>query len=201
MTKEFVYEYDFHLCLRCGKQFKHRGLLNRHLKNKTPCDINYIKCSRSELIKDYYILFYNNLEIIKSKIIKTMKLSSINQFKCNYCNKVTKTTRGLEQHIQKYCLKNKKLEYRYDKVINSAKNLLEDYAIFMKHYDNIKTGTNAVYHPSVVELVVRANIFKVLDKIVNNSVDGKDISKPKNFYGKIPKLRLKNNNNSEEIDE
>jgi hypothetical protein len=190
MIKEFIYELDFHLCLRCGKKFKHRGLLNRHLKNKNPCIINYIKCSRLDLLEDYYTIFYNNINIIKNKILLTT-VSKTDGFVCNYCGKSTKTVRGLGQHIQKYCLKNKKLEYRYDNVIKSMKETINNYTIFMKHYDDIKTGTHAVYHPSVVELVNKSALFKGLTKIVTSSVPADEISNPTNYYGNAPKIILK----------
>lgn len=183
---DYSYNLDTHLCLRCGTKFKHRGLLNRHLKNKNPCDVKYVKIKRKDLIDDYYTNFFANLDIVKNQIMKQpapIPVDTSNQ--CKHCGKITKTNRGLQQHVQKYCQKNTKIEYRYNNVITSAKKLLEDYILFVKTHKEIKSGTSSINHPSVVELLENNHIFTELTDIVKNSVPIKEL---KSSY---PKLQQK----------
>ena len=185
---DYSYNLDHHLCLRCGSKFKHRGLLNRHLKNKNPCDVKYVKIKRQDLIDDYYTNFFKNLDTVKKKIIKAIPKQIIdNSNQCPHCGKVTQTSRGLNQHIQKYCLKTKKIEYRYANVIASSKRLLEDYMAFIKTYKESKSGTSSIKHPSVIELLESNHIFNELTDIVNNSVPIKELKTtyPKSQYNQL----------------
>jgi hypothetical protein len=177
MDVEYIYNLNYHLCLRCGKEFKHRGLLNRHLKNKNPCNINYIKVSRDELINNYYKVYFKNIDVVKNKILKSSIKSAKTSNQCNFCGKTTKTSRGLNQHVQKYCTKNKKIEYRYENVINSARKLVSDYLVFIQTYKSIKNGTNSVNHPSVVNLVNKNGIIKSLNDVIIDSVPSSELSK------------------------
>jgi DNA-directed RNA polymerase subunit RPC12/RpoP len=191
--ENYTYNLNYHLCLRCGKKFKHRGLLNRHLNNKNPCTINYIKVSRQELVDDYYGNYFKNINAVKSKILKSIvkKVEPINDdsYQCEYCGKTTKTSRGLSQHTQKYCLKNKKIEYRYDNVVKSSKKLLNDYMEFVKAYKSIKSGTNSINHSSVTDLIDNYNVFDNLAHIIVDCVPTEDLDKtPKN---KPVKIKLK----------
>lgn len=177
MDEQYIYNLNYHLCLRCGKKFKHRGLLNRHLKNKNPCNINYVKVTREDLIDDYYKVYFKNIDIVKHKILKS-SINTINAGnKCEFCGKTTKTTRGLNQHIQKYCVKREKLEHRYGNVITSAKKLLSDYSNFVKGYKSVKNGTNIVNHPSVVGMVNNAHVFKALNKLIAESTPVNSLNK------------------------
>lgn len=191
---DYVYNLDCHVCLRCGKTFQHRGLLNRHLKNKNPCEINYVSIKRELLINDYYKFFFKYHDIVKDKILKNIagkkKVHYDNE--CQYCGRTTKTVRGLNQHMQKYCSKNFKIETRYDNVMTSINKLLSDYLEFMKTYKNIKSGTTVVEHPSIVSLVESSTLFKSLGNIVADSIPIKDVGKIKDkIKDKTNKKRLK----------
>jgi transcription elongation factor Elf1 len=191
--ENYAYYLDFHLCLRCGNKFKHRGLLNRHLNNKHPCTINYVKVSRQDLINDYYGNYFKNINIVKSRILKSIikKVKPINNdtYQCKFCGKTTKTSRGLSQHTQKYCIKNKKIEYKYDNVIKTSKKLLNDYMEFAKTYKSIKSGTKSINHPSVTGLIDNYKIFDNLAHLIADCVPTEDLEKTP--QKKFVKIKLK----------
>ncbi len=68
---------------------------------------------------------------------------------------------------------------------------------FIETHKEIKTGTTIMNHPSVVELLENAHIFKSLTEIVENSVHIKELKNDQNMkllkLIKLSKLRQKNN--------
>jgi len=150
-----------YMCLRCGKMFNHRGLLNRHLKTKNPCPIKLVNYTREELIQDYY-------KLIKKHTKKLDDISEISEvFEipvsciCVYCGKKTKTQRGLKQHIYNYCSKINLLEEQYKKTIQHINDTINIYNEYINTY-------NAVYKLKECDkqkYTALANESKVVDKM------------------------------------
>jgi hypothetical protein len=147
-----------YVCLRCGKLFHHRGLLNRHLKTKNPCPIKHLNYTRDELIQDYYKLIKKNNKKI-DEIVEDHEISS--SCVCVYCGKKTKTQRGLKQHIYHYCNKINLLDEQYKKTvqsINDTINIYNDYTANYKIIYKLKECDKQKY-------VILANESKTIDKL------------------------------------
>lgn len=120
-----------YICLRCGKLFQHRGLLNRHLKNKNPCIIKYLTYTREELINDYYKLFKKHEKQI-ANIINVAEIACL--YACTYCGKKTRTQKGLKQHLLNYCQKNKLIEEQYRLVVKNIYETIKSYKEYLTSY-------------------------------------------------------------------
>jgi hypothetical protein len=70
-----------HNCLKCGKSFKYKSLLNKHLTRKTPCD-------------PFVTVASNDLKLVAAKLEKRV---------CLFCNRIYSSTRTLNVHIKSSC--------------------------------------------------------------------------------------------------
>jgi hypothetical protein len=72
---------DPHNCLKCGKSFKYKSHLNKHLTRKTPCD-------------PIVTIASDNLKLVAAKLEKRL---------CLFCNRIFSSTRTLNVHIKSSC--------------------------------------------------------------------------------------------------
>jgi len=79
----------------CGKQFKHKYLLENHKASIRGC-------------------MNKKIELLKNKKI----------FKCNTCNKILTTKYNLERHQAKYCNANMNNEPADIEIMSNQKNLI-----------------------------------------------------------------------------
>jgi hypothetical protein len=70
-----------HNCLKCGKSFKYKSHLNKHLTRKTPCD-------------PFVTIASNDLKLVAAKLEKRV---------CLFCNRIYSSTRTLNVHIKSSC--------------------------------------------------------------------------------------------------
>jgi hypothetical protein len=68
-------------CLKCGKSFKYKSHLNKHLTRKTPCD-------------PFVTIASNDLKLVAAKLEKRV---------CLFCNRIYSSTRTLNVHIKSSC--------------------------------------------------------------------------------------------------
>ena len=123
-------------CVRCGKTFRRKCDINRHLKIKKSCNVIYINCDRQLLIKNYdkyYKIYLQSKNQTNSNICQTTVDKSVDKIKpksiCEYCDKVFDHKCNYYTHKRKYChvIKDtKKKEKNIENIIQDLKNDYEN---------------------------------------------------------------------------
>ena len=136
-------------CDKCGKYFKKKYLLNRHLKKKFPCD-------KTENIN---IENYRKINDIDKEINNKTEMSINTKRECLFCNKILINKGNLIRHINESCKIKKKLIKEKEKIIEDKNKLIEEQKNNSK-YENLK------YMKEEIKLLKEQN--KLLKKNKNN---------------------------------
>jgi hypothetical protein len=120
-------------CQRCGYETNYKANYKSHLLRKMKCEAIFLDVSIESLI--------NNINIVKDT----------NSFKCDYCNKIFKSSQLKYQHKQR-CKQQS---------VNNKINLLEDEIVKLKQTHIITSTTNNTQNNNNIINNITVNIPKL----------------------------------------
>jgi len=99
-------------CKRCRYNVSRKDDLRKHLNRKKPCKVKYLDIPIETLIMELEDKNHNYSEItpdfaLNSANLLPNKIDTINPLECEYCKKVFKEKRYLQQHINRNNCKEK----------------------------------------------------------------------------------------------
>lgn len=114
-SKDFNDKY-YYSCEKCGKIFKQKYLLTRHLNKKFPCD-------KIDTINNYHLKIIDRID---DEISKKTELSLETKTKCLFCDSVLINKGNLTRHLNNFCCVKKELLKEKQKIIKKKEKLIED---------------------------------------------------------------------------
>ena len=164
-----------YVCKRCGHSETHKGNFLKHLSRKKPCKVKYLDISIETLLEelDSKKLNYSvNTPILalNSANMLSNKKDTINSFECEYCKKVFKEKRYLQQHISRNNCKEKD---KKEKVKHEEDSLKDEEITLMKQIMAQKDAENLLYKEEMALLRKQVEILmtKIGDTNCNNTTN------------------------------
>jgi hypothetical protein len=155
-NKEYI---EHNECDKCGKIFKHKYLLIRHINNKTICNT-------PQKINNYY---NKQINILEKKIEILDKLSFDDKIKCCYCNNIFHNKNNLKRHIQSQCVIKINILDEIKKIINIRDTKLNN------SNNNINNNSNNNSNNNINNNINNINNINIKNnKIKNNQIINND---------------------------